>query len=606
MYLPKLDNIQSSRESATEFRGYNHTYRVSGKEFYDMKNMSGRNYPALSPRVQRGIHSGNGDLYGIHTHEKFCRICHEVYTWGVGSISGPSGSLDGAFMYYGGKLAGGKETYGKPKMPLSKTKKTLVNMGSKILIWPDKIIYDTITNTHENLENTVTTSGDITLQLCKVDATDYQTYTTSDTAPSDPTDGQLWMNTSVTPHVLMQYSVLYLSWQSIPTTYIKMSKPGIGVGFKVYDAVTISGASNSILNGDFILYGVTNDYIVITGTLDKAGTESSAVTIERKVPDMDFLCEHNNRIWGCSSDKHEIYACKLGDPTNWNYFTDQATASYSATIGSTGDFTGCISHGGYVLFFKENEVITLHGNKPSNFQLDYARCRGVEKGSERSLCVVNETLYYKSAYDICAYGATQPTPVSDALGNVHYKNAVAGSIGSLYYISMEDDSGERWLFSYDDKLGLWHKIDKINIGMFATYDKDLYFMTNDGEICSVNGTFMQNGINEWPYENFKKLESPVEWYAETGNIGMGIPNNKYISKLQFRLEIPEGSMVKIALQYDSDGQWIEKYRINATRLRSFTVPIIPRRCDHMKVRISGVGDCKIYSFTQTVEESSDI
>jgi hypothetical protein len=597
MYLPKLDNIQSSRESATEFRGYNHTYRVSGKEFYDMKNMSGRNYPALSPRVQRGIQKIN-DLYSIHAHEKFCTVQEVTVGW-IGGSEG-SGTMRAVFMFYDGKLAGGyNETSLKPKMPLSKAKKTLVNMGSKIFIWPDKIVYDTITDTHENLENTVTTSGDITLQLCKVDATDYQAYTTSDTAPSDPTDGQLWMNTSVTPHVLMQYSVLYLSWQSIPTTYIKMSKTGIGVGFKVYDAVTISGASNSILNGDFILYGVTDDYIVITGTLDKAGTESSAVTIERKVPDMDFLCEHNNRIWGCSSGKHEIYACKLGDPTNWNYFTDQATASYSATIGSTGDFTGCISHGGYVLFFKENEVITLHGNKPSNFQLDYARCRGVEKGSERSLCVVNETLYYKSAYDICAYGATQPTPVSDALGNVHYKNAVAGSIGSLYYISMEDDSGERWLFSYDDKLGIWHKIDKINIEMFATYDKDLYFMTKD-DIYSVNGTFLQN------FEGQKKLEPPVEWYVETGDIGMGIPNNKYISKLQFRLEVPEGSMVKIELQYDSDGQWTEKYRINATRLRSFTVPIIPRRCDHMKVRISGVGDCKIYSFTRTVEEGSDI
>lgn len=604
MYLPKLDNIQSSRESATEFRGYNHTYRISGKEFFDMKNMSGRNYPALSPRVQRGIHH-ESFLYGIHTHEKFYVLQEATAGW-----TGPEGAgqMKAVFMYYGGylngeakeELAGGYETSGKPKMPLSKTKKTLVNMGSKILIWPDKIIYDTITNTHENLENTVTTSGDITLQLCKVDATDYQTYTTSDTAPSDPTDGQLWMNTSVTPHVLMQYSVLYASWQSIPTTYIKMSKTGIGSGFKAYDAVTISGASNSALNGDFILYGVTDDYIVITGTLDQAGKESSAVTIERKVPDMDFLCEHNNRIWGCSSDKHEIYACKLGDPTNWNYFTDQATASYSATVGSPGDFTGVCSYGGYVLFFKENEIITLHGNKPSNFQLDYARCRGVEKGSERSLCIVNETLYYKSTFDICAYGATQPTPVSDALGNVHYKNAVAGSIGSLYYISMEDDSGERWLFSYDDKLGLWHKVDKIDIGMFATYDKDLYFMANDGNIYSVNGTFLQN------FESTKKLEPPVEWYAETGDIGMGIPNNKYISKLQFRLEVPEGSMVKIELQYDSDGQWIEKYRINATRLRSFTVPIIPRRCDHMRVRISGVGDCKIYSFTRTVEEGSEV
>ena len=597
MYLPKLENIQSSRESATEFRGYNHTHRVSGKEFYDMKNMSGRNYPALSPRVQRGK-NGPANVLGLHAADKLYWVS-EVYK---SDMSGTYGALFCNVRIHpetSPETYAWKELTNEQVFTLSTEPKTMINMGAKILIWPDKVIYDTANNQFEYLENKVTTSGNITLQLCKVDATDYQTYTTSDTAPSDPTDGQLWMNTSVTPHVLMQYSVLYLSWQSIPTTYIKMSKTGIGVGFKEYDAVTISGASNPILNGDFILYGVTDDYIVITGTIDQAGTESSAVTIERKVPDMDFLCEHNNRIWGCSSSKHEIYACKLGDPTNWNYFTDQATASYSATIGSTGDFTGCISHGGYVLFFKENEVITLHGNKPSNFQLDYTRCRGVEKGSERSLCVVNETLYYKSAYDICAYGATQPTPVSGALGNVHYKNAVAGSIGSLYYISMEDDSGERWLFSYDDKLGLWHKIDNINIEMFATYGKDLYFMTND-DIYSVNGTFLQN------FEGQKKLESPVEWYAETGDIGMGIPNNKYISKLQFRLEVPEGSMVKIELQYDSDGQWIEKYRINATRLRSFTVPIIPRRCDHMKVRISGVGDCKIYSFTRTVEESSEI
>ena len=54
MYLPKLDNIQSSRESATEFRGYNHTHRVSGKEFYDMKNMTSDSYPMLGTRAARG------------------------------------------------------------------------------------------------------------------------------------------------------------------------------------------------------------------------------------------------------------------------------------------------------------------------------------------------------------------------------------------------------------------------------------------------------------------------------------------------------------------------------------------------------------------------
>ena len=277
MYLPKLDNIQSSRESATEFRGYNHTHRVSGKEFYDMKNMSGRNYPALSPRVQRGK-NGPANVLGLHAADK-------LYWVSEVDKSDMSGTYGALFCNVRIHPATSPETYAWKELTneqvftLSTEPKTMINMGAKILIWPDKVIYDTANNQFEYLENKVTTSGNINLQLCKVDATDYQTYTTSDTAPSDPTDGQLWMNTSVTPHVLMQYSVLYLSWQSIPTTYIKMSKTGIGAGFKEYDAVTISGASNPILNGDFILYGVTNDYIVITGTLDQAGTESSALTI---------------------------------------------------------------------------------------------------------------------------------------------------------------------------------------------------------------------------------------------------------------------------------------------------------------------------------------
>jgi hypothetical protein len=613
-YLPQLNDISASRDMISSFRGYNHSYQLADNEFYDMKNMSSRNYPALSPRVQRGGKKYEVECIGLHAHEKLCvvqgittveldnvhfgsaiDIDGNIITTDSSSSSDSPAETHEGWLYYGGELITTK---------LSQNKKTMVNMGAKVLIWPDKVVFNTADKTVENLENTITTSGSVKYQLCKVDTTDYQTYTTSDSAPSDPTDGQLWMNTSTTPHVLMQYSVLYLSWQSIPTTYIKLSATGIGKGFKAYDAVTISGATDSNMNGDFILYGCTDDFIVITGIVDNAGTDTAAITIKRTVPDMDFVCEHNNRIWGCNSEKHEIYACKLGDPTNWNYFTDQSTASYAATVGSVGDFTGCISHGGYVLFFKENEIITLHGNKPSNFQLDYAKCRGVEKGSEKSLVVVNETLYYKSVYDVCAYGSTSPTPVSEALGKTHYKNAVAGALGSIYYISMEDDSGEHWLFSYDDKLGLWHKHDNTSVVEFATLGQELYFMEGDADangwsLVTMNGTTSV-------YDETLTLESPVEWYATTGDIGMGLPNNKYISKLQFRLEVPEGSLVRIELEYDSSGQWVEKYRINPTKKRSITVPIIPRRCDHMKVRISGVGDCTIYSFTRTVEEGSEV
>ena len=77
-----------------------------------------------------------------------------------------------------------------------------------------------------------------------------------------------------------------------------------------------------------------------------------------------------------------------------------STDSYAMTVCSGGDFTGACSHLGYVLFFKEDVIHRIYGTKPANYQLTNVESRGVEKGSEKSLVIVNETLYYKSAQDL--------------------------------------------------------------------------------------------------------------------------------------------------------------------------------------------------------------
>ena len=41
-------------------------------------------------------------------------------------------------------------------------------------------------------------------------------------------------------------------------------------------------------------------------------------------------------------------------------------------------------------------------------------------------------------------------------------------------------------------------------------------------------------------------------------------------------------------------------------LRTYTIPVPPRRCDHLRYRISGTGDVKIYSIARTVETGSDV
>ncbi len=571
-FLPTLSELNTSREMISEFGGYNHNLRINNNEFSDMRNMTSSHYPVLSPRNTRGRVRSLTKPNGLFAHNKLA--------W-----------VDGTTFYYDGSAVTG--------FTLTDSPKTFVAMGAYILIWPDKAYYNTATGEHGSLGNKVTTSGTVSLTLCKDDGTAYTNYSTGATAPASPSDGALWIDTSSNPHVLKQYSSTYGTWTSVPTTYVKIAATGIGAGFAEYDGVTISGLTNTDLNGDFILYGAGNDYILVTAIIDAVATDTAAVTVERKIPDMDYLTESENRVWGCSSANHEIYACALGDPKNWYRFMGISTDSFTMTVGSPGNFTGTCTHLGYVLFFKEDVIHEIYGSKPSNFQLTNTVCRGVEKGSEKSLVIVDETLFYKSVHDVCAYSASLPQSISEALGAEKYKNAVAGAFGSKYFICMESTEGSHTLFVYDAAHKLWHKEDDKHITYFATFGKELYFIA-DNIIYSVNGDTSVYG------DAAAADERPFEWFAETGDIGMEYPDHKYVSKLQFRVEATLGTLIRIEVQYDHNGIWIEKYLINATTKRSFTAPIIPRRCDTMRIRISGSGDCRIYSVTKTIEQGSEL
>ena len=59
-------------------------------------------------------------------------------------------------------------------------------------------------------------------------------------------------------------------------------------------------------------------------------------------------------------------------------------------------------------------------------------------------------------------------------------------------------------------------------------------------------------------------------------------------------------------QYDSCGEWELLSSMTGTNLRSFSVPVKPKRCDHFRFKIVGTGDAKIYSITKTIEQGSDL
>lgn len=568
MFLPKLTETKKSRDFQIEFRGLNHNYYVDEREFYDMENLSSTYYPVMAQREKRKI---SKDISGVTA----MTAAENRLAW-----------VQGTDFYWNG-MKYGEVTEGK---------KQLVNMGAYICIFPDNKVFNTHSLVFEDMAAEYVTTDDVHYTLCTGDGDDLSVTAVSGTAPEDPENMAYWIDTGTVPHTLKQYSEVSGMWVSVPTAYTKIASNGIGTRFGEYDGVTISGSN--VLNGDYVLHKVTDHAIVVIHLLEQVQTQAEPVSVERKIPQMDYVCELNNRLWGCSSEKHEIYACKLGDPKNWNSFAGLSTDSYAVTVGSDGDFTGCISHMGYVLFFKDDIIHKIYGTKPSNFQLTDVRARGVQKGSEGSLSVVNETLYYKSQSGICAYDGGLPAEISKPLGVRGFFEASGGALLDKYYVSMQDENGDSHLFTYDESVRMWHREDSLKAECFVTAAGELYCIS-DGRIVSIRGT------EAMPIENAWDDEDEVEWFAETGEIAYAYPDRRYLSRLQIRAELFAGSNFCVAVSYDH-GNWTEVFCKTSTSRETHLIPIKPRRCDTMRVRISGKGGFRLFAFGKTLEMGSDL
>lgn len=564
MRLPALNEVGKSRDYQIEFKGYNHNLYVNETQFFNTKNLCATNYPVMSPRALRASVSTLTKPQGIYARGKLCRVD------------------DGRFYY-------GDQQYGEM---LTDGEKQFVGMGAYVLIFPDGVRFNTSTREMDRLGADWTAHGQVTMRLCKLDGSDYGNITAADAAPENPVSGMYWLDTTI--NALKLYSGD--SWIPIATTYVRIEAAGIGSDFRAGDVVEISGSQEERINGAHAIEALTADSITVIGIINGQITQNGGLTLSRKIPQMDYVCELNNRVWGCSSEKHEIYACKLGDPTNWTAYSGLASDSYSATIGSAGDFTGCCSFGGQVLFFKEDMLHKVMGTKPSNFQISDTPLRGVQKGSEKSICIVNESLMYKSRESVVVYDGGSPMDVSDALGTGIFTDAAAGSLGDRYYISMKDEAGDWHLFVFDEAKGLWFREDDTHAMQFAQLNGQLYFLKSDGTLTAVRGL----------QEPGAQAEETVEWFAETGDMLVNMPDNKYVSRIQIRAGVETGSTIKLEMQYDSDGKWATIFERGYSRKASFTVPIIPMRCDHFRMRISGRGRSCIYAVSKEIEKGSEL
>ena len=180
------------------------------------------------------------------------------------------------------------------------------------------------------------------------------------------------------------------------------------------------------------------------------------------------------------------------------------------------------------------------------------------------------------------------------IASVYIKiEAAGGRLGGKYYVSMRDMEGRWNMFAYDVKKGLWIREDGTHALFFADGGDDLYYIDADTkELKTVRGT-----VGE--------AEGDFGWEAVMGVMGYEYAEKKYLSRFKLRMSLEEGGWCEIYIQYDSCGIWeksgvIEGRGVNKT----FTIPIIPRRCDHLQIRLKGRGRFRLYSFARVLEKGS--
>lgn len=367
---------------------------------------------------------------------------------------------------------------------------------------------------------------------------------------------------------------------------------GLGSVFKVGDAVTISGCTEFPENNKTAIVRdiLSNTLYFYENTF--TACSNASITISREIPALDYICESNYRLWGTSGNT--IYASKYGDPFNFSVFDGLSGDSYTIDVATEGSFTGCIAYNSHICFFKQNTLHKLYGNKPSNFQLVTSQVPGVYPFCERSMCIINDTLYYVGANGVYAYTGSVPELISGKLGSTTpVVFACGASDGERYYISGDGPGDEGKLFVYDLRRDIWLKEDNIGCKDIVFFENQLHLLTTDNELL-INSTKADED------------ELHVEWSATFCPFHETVNEKKGYSKFHMRLELDAGAWLAVEIKRDTDTKWEEVYQTHNERARTLSIPIVPARCDSVEIRLKGKGKCLVRTFIREFFVGSDV
>lgn len=572
MKLPQMvSNVNKTKKYVVEFGGLNKSSRFREGELGDSLNLSSDLLPFISQRGKREQLGEFEEPTAVHAHN------------GVAVVDGTK------FLY---KAEG--ETEFTEKFQVQKGIKQIAQLNNMILIYPDKIYCDVTDPNNvatKPLEATVTLAG----------RHHHYTHTSSYLYFTEIYHNKI-IARDITTADEVKYNDVWYENYCAKDLYEK---------FAAGDVVTIPQTvyyySANINDESHIYVGATN---VEIKSIARWGNETTLIfddgtffdkdvnyrntymdrelKITKTAANLSNIIESGRRAWG--TDGQTIHASAYNSMKNFSRFKGLSSDSYAIEVSTPGEFTGCAAFSSHLVFFKENYIHRIYGNRPSNFSLVTSGAPGVQKGSYESIKMLNERLYYKGVDGVYMYSGGMPVLISECLGTEQYTDAVAGVQGNKYYISMKNSKDEYEMFSYDTIKGVFLKEDNTQLVDTAEYNGKMLYIDENGKLMSIGGS---------------QDRADIEWSAELREFNETVNEKKGYSRLTFRIELDEGAYMNAELAFDN-GRFELAKTVSRAGKNIVSINIPPNRCDSFRLRLSGKGGCRVMNMVREFVTGNEV
>lgn len=325
--------------------------------------------------------------------------------------------------------------------------------------------------------------------------------------------------------------------------------------------------------------------------------DGTSVTVLSAPAGLNFICSHDNRVYGAV--KNALHYSALRKADDWN--TVDQSGQIWIEAGGGEDISCLVAGTGHVVAFTKHSTHELYGTKPANYQLQTIS-EEIGCVSHQSAKQVGTTLYFLSHDGIYRYaGGAVPKKdfsatvqkIVDRINPEAWDSVVAGTDSDRYYISLPIDGATKpnITLEYDPTTQTWNVWDFGKVPTaYALVKEKMYVGFEESMIVEMGGT-LDDGL-------------PIPYKLETKPFNGGsLASDKRLYKLWLVADVPVGATLNVYLSNSDKGEdWTLLKSIvpkSAVQTEPIFIPVTSSFFNKwVRLKIEGVGAVVIHELTR--------